>query len=95
MPDVKYYDLYDCQTEKETKYTMYHLGDATKEVIKSLTGESNSWYSGYTYIVTSSSSWVVRGCNFSSTLSSSIFNFFTTPGSAWNDASFRSVITAY
>ena len=95
MPDVKYYDLYDCQTEKETKYTMYHLGDATKEVIKSLTGESNSWYSGYTYIVISSSSWVVRGCNFSSTLSSSIFNFFTTPGSAWNDASFRSVITAY
>ena len=42
LPDSKYYDLYDYQAEDGVGYTRYHLGDATREVLKNTSSQGGN-----------------------------------------------------
>lgn len=96
LPDSKYYDLYDYQAEDGVGYTRYHLGDATREVLKNTSSQGgNAWWSDYSYNIYSSYPWVDRGGYYYSGSYAGVFDFDR--GSGWGDTagSFRSVITAY
>ena len=60
MPEAKYYDKYT-GTDSESDFTKYHLGDATKETLKTKSIGQNAWYQDYSYSVYSSGPWVWRG----------------------------------
>ena len=96
LPDSKYYDLYDYQDEDGVGYTRYHLGDATREVLKNTSSQGdNAWWSDYSYNIYSSDPWMDRGGDYSAGSLAGVFNFSCSwaGGSAY--ASFRSVLTAY
>ena len=60
MPEAKYYDKYT-GTDSSSDFTKYHLGDATKETLKTKSAGRNAWYQDYSYSVSSSNPWVGRG----------------------------------
>ena len=95
LPDSKYYDLYDYQAEDGVGYTRYHLGDATREVLKNTSSQGgNAWWSDYSYNIYSSYPWVGRGGSYNSGSHAGVFYFGRDGG--WDDArnSFRSVLSA-
>ena len=95
LPDSKYYDLYDYQAEDGVGYTRYHLGDATREVLKNTSSQGqNAWWSDYSYNIYSSRPWVYRGGSYSYGSGAGVFVFGRYVG--WGDAviSFRSVLSA-
>ena len=95
LPDSKYYDLYDYQAKDGVGYTRYHLGDATREVLKNTSSQGdNAWWSDYSYNIYSSDPWMDRGGDYSAGSLAGVFNFSCSwaGGSAY--ASFRSVLTA-
>ena len=95
LPDSKYYDLYDYQAEDGVGYTRYHLGDATREVLKNTSSQGgNAWWSDYSYNIYSSGPWVQRGGGSNSGTISGVFAFHRDTGSGTISWSFRSVITA-
>ena len=95
LPDSKYYDLYDYQAEDGVGYTRYHLGDATREVLKNISSQGqNAWWSDYSYNIYSSYPWVDRGGNCNSGSRAGVFYFGRTNAGGWADTSFRSVLTA-
>ncbi len=96
LPGIKYYDLYDYQAKDGVGYTRYHLGDATREVLKNTSSQGdNAWWSDYSYNIYSSDPWMDRGGDYSAGSLAGVFNFSCSwaGGSAY--ASFRSVLTAY
>ncbi len=96
LPGSKYYDLYDYQAKDGVGYTRYHLGDATREVLKNTSSQGdNAWWSDYSYNIYSSDPWMDRGGDYSAGSLAGVFNFSCSwaGGSAY--ASFRSVLTAY
>ena len=95
LPDSKYYDLYDYQAEDGVGYTRYHLGDATREVLKNTSSQgNNAWWSDSSYNIYSSGPWVGRGGYYGSGLGADVFYFYR--DIAWSNThdSFRSVLTA-
>ena len=92
LPDSKYYDLYDYQAEDGVGYTRYHLGDATREVLKSQ--GANAWWSDYPNNIYGSYPWVARGGSYSYGSRAGVFYFAR--GAGWGNAtgSFRSVLSA-
>ena len=95
LPDSKYYDLYDYQAEDGVGYTRYHLGDATREVLKNTSSQGqNAWWSDYSYNIYSSAPWVDRGggCNYGSV--AGVFSFGRNGGWGLTAHSFRSVLSA-
>ena len=95
LPDSKYYDLYDYQAEDGVGYTRYHLGDATREVLKNTSSQGrNAWWSDYSSNIYSSEPWVIRGGGYADGSDAGVFYFIRTGG--WGDThlSFRSVLTA-
>ena len=95
LPDSKYYDLYDYQAEDGVGYTRYHLGDATREVLKNTSSQGgNAWWSDYSYNIYSSNPWVDRGGGYYYGSSAGVFYFHRVFG--WGDTgtSFRSVLSA-
>ena len=95
LPDSKYYDLYDYQAEDGVGYTRYHLGDATREVLKNTSSQGgNAWWSDYSYNIYSSAPWVDRGGGYYGGSCAGVFHFSRNNG--WSDTgdSFRSVLTA-
>ena len=95
LPDSKYYDLYDYQDEDGVGYTRYHLGDATREVLKNTSSQGgNAWWSDYSYNIYSSAPWVDRGGGYYGGSCAGVFHFSRNNG--WSDTgdSFRSVLTA-
>ena len=95
LPDSKYYDLYDYQAEDGVGYTRYHLGDATREVLKNTSSQGgNAWWSDYSYNIYSSEPWVVRGGNFNHGTTAGVFAFARISGWGNADRSFRSVLSA-
>ena len=97
LPDSKYYDLYDYQAEDGVGYTRYHLGDATREVLKNTSSQGgNAWWSDYSYNIYSSYPWVARGgyCDGGGGSGAGVFHF--PRGGGWGDTgtSFRSVLSA-
>ena len=95
LPDSKYYDLYDYQSSNVAGYSRYHLGDATKEVVKNTAIQGqNSWWSDYANNIYSTQSWIVRGGYYKDTAGSGIFMFSHSTGMATNVGGYRSVLTA-
>ena len=94
LPDSKYYDLYDYQANDGVGYTRYHLGDATREVLKDTSSQGQkAWWSDYAYNIYSSAPWVSRGGYALDTIDAGVFRFGS---GGWSDTldSFRSVLTA-
>ena len=95
LPDSKYYDLYDYQAEDGVGYTRYHLGDATREVLKNTSSQvQNAWWSDYSYNIYSSEPWVDRGGHYYNSSAAGVFNFSRYYGLISTAGSFRSVLTA-
>ena len=95
LPDSKYYDLYDYQAEDGVGYTRYHLGDATREVLKNTSSQGgNAWWSDYSYNIYSSEPWVLRGGNCYYGSSAGVFAFNRVDAGGWTASSFRSVLSA-
>ena len=95
LPDSKYYDLYDYQAEDGVGYTRYHLGDATREVLKNTSSQGgNAWWSDYSYNIYSSNPWVDRGGGSYDGSNAGVFNFYRSNGWGYTGVSFRSVLSA-
>ena len=95
LPDSKYYDLYDYQAEDGVGYTRYHLGDATREVLKNTSSQGqNAWWSDYSYNIYSSAPWVSRGGYYNDGTLAGVFHFSRTGAGGWTNNSFRSVLSA-
>ena len=95
LPDSKYYDLYDYQAEDGVGYTRYHLGDATREVLKNTSSQGqNAWWSDYSYNIYSSAPWVARGGSYANGTVAGVFHFDRTAAGGWTGDSFRSVLSA-
>ena len=95
LPDSKYYDLYDYQAEDGVGYTRYHLGDATREVLKSTSSQGgNAWWSDYSYNIYSSNPWVARGGRDNDASGAGMFYFHHAYGGTYLAGSFRSVLSA-
>ena len=95
LPDSKYYDLYDYQAEDGVGYTRYHLGDATREVLKNTSSqENNAWWSDNSYNIYSSKPWIMRGGGYDDGSSAGVFDFNRFGGWSAIDLSFRSVLSA-
>ena len=95
LPDSKYYELYDYQAEDGVGYTRYHLGDATREVLKNTSSQGNkAWWSDYSYNIYSSYPWVLRGGDYASGITAGMFNVHRLGANSWKGIAFRSVITA-
>jgi len=95
LPDSKYYDLYDYQAEDVVGYTRYHLGDATREVLKNTSSQGgNAWWSDYSYNIYSSAPWVYRGGYAYNTTAAGVFRFSRDNGWGYVNVSFRSVLSA-
>ena len=93
MPEAKYYDKYT-GTDSDSDFTKYHLGDATKETIKTKSLGENAWYGDYSYSVSSSHPWVGRGGNCYTGWSAGVFGFYRSDGLGAPLYSFRSVLSA-
>ncbi len=93
MPAAKYYDKYT-GTDSRDDFTKYHLGDATKETIKTKSSGSNSWYGDYSYSVYSSRPWVIRGGYCHNSTGAGVFNFSSDYGGSYSNDSFRVVFVA-
>ena len=85
-PLAKYYDSYTYNKSYAT-YTRGRLGDATAEMAP--TGNTGNWYSDYANFPYSSSSWFLRGGNFSLGTYAGAFIFSNINGSATGLNSFR------
>ena len=93
MPEAKYYDKYT-GTSSSSDFTKYHLGDATKETVKTKSSGSNSWYQDYSYSVYSSYPWVHRGGIFDDSTVAGVFHFRSSGGGSVYSISFRVVLGA-
>ena len=94
MPEAKYYDKYT-GTDSNSDFTKYHLGDATKETVKTKSSGSNSWYQDYSYSVYSSRPWVIRGGTYNLSTFAGVFNFDSLyDGRSYSNSSFRVVLGA-
>ena len=94
LPDSKYYDLYDYQAEDGVGYTRYHLGDATREVLKNTSSQgNNAWWSDFSYNISSSNPWVARGGRNNDASGAGMFYFHNAYGGTNLNGSFRSVLS--
>ena len=90
--NVKYLIPYAYGTtyNDQTAYNRGRLGDATSEVVSSA---SFGWYNDYARFPRSSSSWFLRGGNFSYVMTSGPFSFSLNSGTGINDYSGRAVLS--
>ena len=94
MPDSKYYDLYDYQENDSANYSRYHLGDATKEILKDTTTHgSDNWWNDAVYTIYRSIPWIARGGYSTYGKVAGIFSSNRYNGGASTVISFRTVIT--
>ena len=88
FPSKRYYDKYSFGTTN-TEYTRGKLGDATKEMAP-VSSSHTSWYSDFASFLYTTSSWFVRGGNYSANnASTGAFNFGSVSGYAHFDYSTR------
>ena len=93
MPEAKYYDKYT-GTDSIDDFTKYHLGDATKEMLKANSAGSNAWYHDYSYSVSSSDPWVLRGGFYYMGADAGVFSSSKSNGNSGSVDSFRVVLGA-
>ena len=93
MPEAKYYDKYTgTGTDSTGDFTKYHLGDATKETLKTTSSNLQPWYGGYNNSVRSSYPWVNRGGYYNYGTTAGVFLFSSSNGSNNSYISFRVVL---
>ena len=90
MPEDKYYDKYT-GTDSKSDFTKYHLGDATKETLKTKSTGGYSWYGDYSYSVDFYYPWVLRGGVYFNDTTAGLF-YFGIVGTYLDDYSFRVVL---
>ncbi len=90
MPEAKYYDKYT-GTDSKSDFTKYHLGDATKETLKTKSTGGYSWYGDYSYSVDFYYPWVLRGGVYFNDTTAGLF-YFGIVGTYLDDYSFRVVL---
>ena len=93
MPEAKYYDKYT-GTDSDSDFTKYHLGDATKETLKTKSSGDSAWYGDNSYFVYSSYPWVLRGGHYSGGTNAGVFVFGNPNGGSSSVSSFRVVFSA-
>jgi hypothetical protein len=93
-PDTKYFDSYAYSASTYTDHARGHLGDATKETLKTFGSESGGWYSDYVILPSGASPWFLRGGTCSEGAYAGAFRFARATGEIRDDSGFRSVITA-
>ena len=89
MPEAKYYDKYS-----GSGFTKYHLGDATKETLKTTSSNLQPWYGGYNSSVDSVDPWVLRGGTYDDGTYAGVFSFRYISGASGSSTSFRVVFSA-
>jgi formylglycine-generating enzyme required for sulfatase activity len=93
-PDTKYYDSYAYSASTYTDHARGHLGDATKETLKTFGSITGSWYSGTAGLPSGANSWVERGGSHIDGSAAGVFHFHRDMGESSVNGGFRSVITA-
>ena len=93
MPEAKYYDKYT-GTDSNSDFTKYHLGDATKETLKTKSTGGNAWYGDWSYSVYSSLPWVFRGGFYDFGTDAGVFSSTCHDGNSSDNLSFRVVLGA-
>src|SRR5574344_39041 len=93
QPDAKYYNIYTYSTSY-TNHARGQLGDATREILKTVGSESGCWYSDSSVLPYSNLSWFMRGGDYSYGVYAGTFSFNRDTGGANSDYGFRSVLTA-
>ena len=93
MPEAKYYDKYT-GTDSASDFAKYHLGDATKETLKTKSIGQNAWYGDYSVAVYSSYPWGSHGGYYAGGSEAGLFCFGRTQGFSWSYYSFRVVLGA-
>ena len=93
MPEAKYYDKY-IGIDSWDDFKEYHLGDATKETLKTKSRGGNAWYQDDNYSVRSSNPWMYRGSWYKGGTRAGLFFFDSSPGGSSSDSSFRVVLDA-
>ncbi len=93
LPETKYYDMY---TFNDSAYNQAfaHLGDTTRETLKTFGSLDGSWNADYSYFPWTVDTWFGRGGGHYDTTHTGVFAFVSTNGGANNGRSFRSVLTA-
>ncbi len=92
VPDKKYYNSYTYDSSSYTTHGRGKLGDATKENLKSFGNYAGGWYSDYSSLPYSSTSWIVRGGNYNNASNSGLFCFNIYNGDAKLNASTRAIL---
>ena len=90
MPAAKYYDKYT-GNDSQDDFTKYHLGDATKETLKTKSTGDSAWYRDLCYAVNSSYPWVRRGGYDTDGYLSGLFYYYNWNGNSYSNISFRVV----
>jgi hypothetical protein len=93
-PDTKYFDSYSYSASNYTDHARGHLGDATKETLKTFGSESGGWYSDTAHLPSDSTSWFSRGGGYSDGADAGAFFFGRGTGVDGANVSFHSVLTA-
>ena len=93
MPEAKYYDKYT-GANSNGDFTKYHLGDATKETLKTKSTGGNAWYQDYSSSVESAYPWEIRGGYNDFGTGAGVFYFYNSGGGKSNTLSFRVVLGA-
>ena len=91
IPELKYYDSYAYSTTLST-HERGRLGDATKEVVKTLGTSLGGWYGDVSSFPHLARVWFIRGGYSTSGNSAGVFNFNNANGNPGYDISFRVVL---
>ena len=88
MPEAKYYDKYI-----GSSFTKYHLGDATKEMVKTKSIDGNAWYGDYNNCnINLALPWVDRGGSYWESMRAGVFYFSSNSGGSSSNFSFHVVL---
>ena len=92
MPELKYYDSYEYDTDVLTHGRGY-LGDATRETLKTFgASETGGWYTDFSSFPSSENVWFLRGGYASEGLRSGIFAYYRNSGYPSYYGGFRVVL---
>ena len=93
-PLGKYYDKYNYDASSNTTHNRGHIGDATKETLKTYGINAGGWYGDYSFFPFSSASWFIRGGLATAGVLAGSFYFYLNSGSTHSNYSVRSVLAA-
>ena len=93
LPDEKYFDKY-VEVSSSNDFGIFHLGDATREVLKNVSIGQNCWYEDSNYLADQESPWYGRGGRYDYETAAGIFRIGLATGRSGHYDTFRSVITA-